>query len=230
LDSELATGLPLAAVALGSFTAALSGALVPGPMFSATLVGSHRRGFWFGPGIVVGHALAETAVVVLLLLGLAALLGNSWVLIVIGLAGAVAMAWMGIGLVRQARQSTKGAAGAMTEEAGSAALIRYGAVPAGIITSVLNPYWYLWWVVQAPVLLVPAAALGWMGVGAFAVGHFAADLAWYSLTSLGVSRGRRFLEGRAYQVLLGVCAVILFVMAGLFVALAVSRWYGPPVE
>ena len=44
--------LDLAGLAVGSFVLALSGALVPGPMLSATVAGSHRRGFWFGPGVI----------------------------------------------------------------------------------------------------------------------------------------------------------------------------------
>jgi hypothetical protein len=38
-----------------------------------------------------------------------------------------------------------------------------------------------------------------------------------------VASGRRLLEGRWYKVLVLVCAVVLFVMAGVFLALAVEK-------
>ena len=205
----------LAGLAVGSFVLALSGALMPGPMLSATLAGSHRRGFWFGPGVVLGHALAEVPVVVLLVLGVSSFLENRWVLTGIGAVGAVALAWMGVGLLRQI-----GRRAAATEEAG---FVRLGAVSTGLITSLVNPYWYLWWVTQPTLLLAGAAAMGWLGVGAFFVGHISADLAWFSAASLSVAKGRRFLQGRLYTALLILCAGILFVMAVLFAKLAVEK-------
>jgi len=209
--------LELAALAGGSFVLALSGALVPGPMFSATLAGSHRRGFWFGPGVILGHALAELPVVALLVLGLASFLENRWVLIVIGSVGSVALVWMGVGLVRQSRRPPE------VEDVG---VLRLGAVPTGFITSVFNPYWYLWWMTQPALLLASAVSLGWAGVAAFFLGHISADLGWYSLASLSISRGRGILQGRLYKALLIGCAVILFVMAVLFVKLAVEKAMG----
>ncbi len=209
--------LELAALAGGSFVLALSGALVPGPMFSATLAGSHRRGFWFGPGVILGHALAELPIVALLVLGLASFLENRWVLIVIGGVGAVALVWMGVGLVRQSRRPPD------VEAVGA---LRLGAVPTGFITSVLNPYWYLWWMTQPALLLASAVAMGWAGVAAFFLGHITADLGWYSLASLSISRGRGILQGWLYKALLIGCAVILFVMAALFAKLAVEKAMG----
>lgn len=220
MNVELDIGSSAAAMALSSFTLALSGALLPGPMFSATIVGSHRQGFWFGPGVVVGHALAEAPVVALLLLGFATYLGSPASLMVIGAVGGIAMAWMGIGLVRQARHPSAGGAAALQEQGSRTDPIRFGAVPTGIITSVLNPYWYLWWVAFAPPLVALAQRGGWVSIGAFSVGHFSADLLWYSLTALGISSGRRFFQGRLYKVLLVACALILLVMAVMFLTLA----------
>ncbi|MBE3123781.1 MAG: LysE family transporter [Planctomycetes bacterium] len=209
----------LLALAFGSFFLALSGALVPGPMFSATVAGSHRKGFWFGPGVILGHALAELAVLGLLVLGLASFLENRWVLVTIGAVGAVALVWMGVGLVRQARRPP---------DVEQAAVLRLGAVPTGIITSILNPYWYLWWVTQPALLLASAVALGWPGIAAFFAGHISADLGWYSLASLSVSRGKHLLQGRLYKGLLIGCAGILFVMAVLFARLALLKGLGGP--
>lgn len=206
--------LALCTLAVGSFVLALSGALVPGPMFSATVAGSHRHGFWFGPRVVLGHAMAELAVIALLFAGLALVMKNDWVVLGIAAGGSVMLVWMGLGLVRQARRPPD-----VEAEAG---VLRFGAVATGFLTSILNPYWYLWWVMMPALLFTAARQWGWAGVAVFFLGHISADLFWYSLTALGVSRGRRLLQGRAYKSLLVGCAVILFVMAVLFTKLAID--------
>jgi len=202
----------LVALGFGSFVLALSGALVPGPMFSAVVAGSHKRGFWFGPAVIVGHALAEIVALAILLAGLAAVFSNRWVLVAIAAVGAATLVWMGVGLLRQARRPP--------ELAADAGVLRWGATATGILTSVLNPYWYLWWVTQPALLLTSALAQGWPGIAAFFVGHISADFAWYSATSLGVSRGRNILRGWRYKALMIGCAAILFVMGAIFAWLA----------
>jgi threonine/homoserine/homoserine lactone efflux protein len=206
--------LELAAVAGGSFVVALSGALMPGPVLAVTIAGVRQKGFWFGPLVVLGHGMVELPIVLLLALGLGAVLGNPWVVVAIGYVGAAAMAWMGVGLLRQAGRPPEAA----TEGSGS----RLGAVGAGALTSLANPYWYLWWVSMGAVLLAGAAKAGWIGVAVFFAGHISADLAWYSLIALGVARGRRYLDGRLYQGLLVLCALVLVVMAARFLYMAAT--------
>ena len=53
------------------FITALSGAMMPGPLLTATISESTRRGFLAGPRLMVGHALLEAALLLLLLWGLA---------------------------------------------------------------------------------------------------------------------------------------------------------------
>jgi len=230
----------LAALATGSFVLALSGALQPGPMFFATIAGVRRRGFWFGPLAILGHALVELPVVVFLVLEVSAVLTNDYVLAGIGGVGTVALTWMAAGLVRQGLRpppETPGQPGPVAppacravesggEKAGAVRPGRALAIEAagtGILTSILNPYWYLWWVTQPTLLLASAVAQGWPGVGAFFVGHISADLAWFVVMSYGISRGRNFLRGRVYQALLIGCAAMLLVMAGLFARLVVEK-------
>jgi threonine/homoserine/homoserine lactone efflux protein len=217
--------LELAGIAGSSFVAALSGALAPGPVLAVTIAGARRQGFWFGPLVVLGHGLVELPVVLLLALGLGAVLDNRWVIAAIGLVGAAAMAWMGAGLLGQSRRPP--------EEAGAGGTERLGPVGSGALTSMLNPYWYAWWVVLGAVLLAGAASRGWLGVLVFFAGHISADLVWYSLISFGVARGRRLLLGRAYKVLLIACGLVLLGMAARFLwlggtTLAAAVAHEPP--
>jgi threonine/homoserine/homoserine lactone efflux protein len=210
--------LRLAAIAVWSFGVALSGALVPGPVLAVTIAGSRRRGFWFGPLVVLGHALVEIPLVLLLVLGLKDHVRNPWVLAVVGGVGAAAMVWMSVGLFRQSRRPD---ATEETQGQGPSRPVRSGAV-----TSALNPYWYAWWATVGASFIAGAAWAGWIGVVVFFAGHISADLAWYSLISFGVARGRRLLRGRAHQALLIGCGVILLVTAASFILLVVRQFLG----
>jgi len=211
--------LELAAVAFGSFVVALSGALMPGPVLAVTLAGSRRRGFWFGPLVVLGHAAVELPLVLLLYWGLGEALESDGIVIAIGGVGAVAMAWMAVGMFRQTRHLDD-------PDAEQVGVMRLGAVGSGAVTSLLNPYWYLWWVTIGAVMVASAQAAGWLGLVVFFAGHISGDLGWYSLISFGVSRGRRYLQGRLYKGLLIGCALILLAMAALFAKLAVEKMVG----
>ena len=83
-----------------SFVIALSGALMPGPLLTITLSESARRGFIAGPLIVCGHGILELILVLLLLLGLAPILNNDYVIGSVGLVGAVVLIWMAVGMIR----------------------------------------------------------------------------------------------------------------------------------
>jgi threonine/homoserine/homoserine lactone efflux protein len=77
----------LAALFWGSFVLALTGALAPGPMLTATISESARRGFWSGPLIVLGHGVLEALLLSTLLAGVGEWLKRDAVLGALGLAG-----------------------------------------------------------------------------------------------------------------------------------------------
>ncbi|MBW1797032.1 MAG: lysine transporter LysE, partial [Deltaproteobacteria bacterium] len=53
----------LAAIFGGSFTLALSGVLMPGPLLTVTVAESARIGFRAGPLLITGHAVLELLLV-----------------------------------------------------------------------------------------------------------------------------------------------------------------------
>lgn len=213
---ETALVLKLAGLAFISFVAALSGALMPGPVLAVTLAGSRRKGFWFGPLVVLGHGIVELPLVVLIYWGLREAIRSDAIAITVGCIGSVAMAWMAVGMLRQTRHVDD-------PEAKQGGVLRLGAVPAGAVTSLLNPYWYLWWGTIGAGIISDARVAGWLGLIVFFTGHISGDLGWYSLISFGVSRGQRYLQGRLYKGLLIGCALILLAMAGLFARLSVQK-------
>jgi threonine/homoserine/homoserine lactone efflux protein len=87
----------LAAIFLSSFVLALSGAMMPGPLLTATIGESARRGPSTGPLLILGHGILEVALLLLLFLGLSPFFQNRWVFIGIALAGSLILFWMAAG-------------------------------------------------------------------------------------------------------------------------------------
>ncbi len=208
----------LAAVFATSFGLALSGAMMPGPLLTTTIGESVRRGPATGPLLILGHAILELAMVAALLVGLAPFLARDGVFASIALAGAAVLAWMAAGMFR-ALPRLRIDWEARTERAGPL-------VPAGILVSAANPYWVIWWATIGLGYLVTCKALGAAGVAAFFIGHIAGDLAWYTLISVLVAKGRRFLTDRIYRGLIGACAAFLAAFAFLFAYAGIRRLAG----
>jgi threonine/homoserine/homoserine lactone efflux protein len=184
-----------------SFTLALSGALMPGPLLTVTLTHAGRRGFSAGPLVVLGHALAELAVVALVVAGLSRYLRLPAVEGSIAVAGGLLLILLGTGMVRSSPE--------LPEEGSVAPATGPGPVLAGVVASVANPYWSLWWATVGLGYLSSAVKSGFLGLAVFFAGHISADLAWYSLIALGVARGRRFLGRTGYGRLVAGCGIFL---------------------
>jgi threonine/homoserine/homoserine lactone efflux protein len=187
---------------LTSFLIALSGALMPGPMLTVTIADSSQRGFWVGPLVVLGHGFLELVLIFLILAGLGPLLHEPHVIGVIGLAGGLVLLWLGISMVRNASKLQ------LNFEYNNSAPSR-SSVLYGILASLSNPYWTLWWATIGMGYLVSALKFGVAGILIFFVGHIFADLAWYSAVSYAVSRGRRLISNTAYQRLILICGIFL---------------------
>jgi threonine/homoserine/homoserine lactone efflux protein len=198
----------LAGVPATSFIVALSGAMMPGPLLTVTVGEAARRGFWAGPLIMVGHALLELALVLLLLAGVGAWLNRPSILGLVGVMGAGMLGWMGLTLMRASRHSRL--------EFDPQAQTGLHPIMAGVLLSLANPYWLLWWLTIGLGYVMFAGKYGLPGVALFYVGHILADFAWYSLVSGAVAQGRRFLSDRVYQAFLACCGLFLVGFGGYF--------------
>jgi len=201
--------IELAVVFGGSFTLALSGALMPGPLLTVTIAESARRGFMTGPLLILGHGILELALVVAIIQGLGPFLKRPLIMGGIALVGGGILLWMGIQMIRTAGNLSLN--GEATGPGGTS-----HPVLTGILASLSNPYWTLWWATIGLGYLVTAMKLGILGVGTFFLGHILADLIWYSLVSFGISRGKKILKDKAYQLIIRLCGIFLLGFGGWF--------------
>ena len=196
---------------LTSFGVGFSGALMPGPLLTVNIVESTRKGFWTGPIIIGGHAIAELVVVVALAFGLSELLASPTAFTVIGILGGIALILMGAmmlhDIIRRRLSFDPNQPGAK-----SGLLIG-----KGITASLSNPYWFVWWATIGSAFLTKSLAHGVAGPVVFYVGHIMSDLVWYTFVSFMIALGKKLLVGRPYYILLSLCALFLLYLGGKFI-------------
>jgi len=96
----------------------------------------------------------------------------------------------------------------------------------GIVASISNPYWTIWWATIGLGYLVLSRELGYLGIVLFFAGHILADLAWYLFVGFAVSAGRSRFSDRAYRWVVGTCAVFLFFFSLTFAGFGLSKLAG----
>jgi threonine/homoserine/homoserine lactone efflux protein len=203
--------MDIAAIFTTSFLVGFSGAMMPGPMLAVTVGETARRGFWTGPLIVLGHALLELLLVVLLVLGLASVLGKEEVKTVIGLVGGLFLVYFGWGMARDALKGRVTLDFGEEEAPGSPSRAGRSMHPvaAGILVSLSNPYWSMWWATIGLLYITQALQYGAGGMSSFYSGHILADLAWYGLVAAAVAGGRRFISQKVYNGVLVLCGLFI---------------------
>ena len=193
--------IDMAGIFAGSFVIGFSGAMMPGPLLAVTITESAARGIRAGPLLVLGHMILEGALVAALALGLAAFLQNPWLIAAVSFVGAVVLCWMGQDMVRSAGRLSLASAG---EARG-----RMHPVVAGMVVSLSNPYWTLWWITIGMAYVLAALRFGVAGLLAFFIGHILSDFVWYVFVGVSVARGRRIIPEPVYRWTIRLCGVTL---------------------
>ena len=195
-----------------AFVIGLSGAMMPGPVLAGTISQTAKRGFIAGPLIVAGHALLELPLIIALAGGLSRVIGHSAVIGTIGLVGGAVLIWMGGAMiVTSGREAAHLPSSLSQGNSTSQTASPSGQHPIlmGILLSLSNPYWTLWWATIGIKLITDSLRLGAWGLPVFFLGHISSDLVWFSAVSLAVAGGRRLLSRLIYRWLIIICGIAL---------------------
>ena len=195
-----------------SFLLGFSGAMMPGPLLTVNIHESYRRGIIAGPLLILGHAILESLLVIGLTMGLDALLVQPLFKGSIALIGGVVLLWMGWGMARDSRLGR-----VSLELAADGAIKGMSPVVAGIVVSLSNPYWILWWATIGLTYVVLATQQGMLALVVFLTGHLLADLIWYSAVSFAVVSGKKLVSDNVYRGILVVCGLFLLALALYFI-------------
>ena len=190
-----------AAIFAGTFIISFSGAAMPGPMLAVVMRESARRGVVAGPLVVLGHSLLETVTVAAILLGLGRFMEKPLFFGLTGLIGGAILLLMGVGMIKDLPKLTLAIA-----DDGSKGV---HPVAGGVLTSLSNPFFPLWWATAGLALMARAGEAGLPGQAVFFTAHTLSDLTWYTGVSLMIHFGRNYLKDRRYRVMAGLLAAML---------------------
>lgn len=213
-----------------SFLVALTGAMAPGPLLTYTIIQSvrtERRGYLMGVWVIIGHALLEMGIVIFLLLGFSFVLKNVMVVRIIGTIGGIILAWFGADIILNVYKgniSTSFLGASNPSENNPAGLERKGLnnpVLGGVLVSMSNPYWWVWWATIGFAFMIQfdISFQNWPRLLAFFVGHEAGDLIWYVFVSVLAFFGIRHLNKKAYYIILAGCGVFM-ILFGLYLGVS----------
>ena len=204
-------------ILLSAMAVAFSGAVMPGPLLTYTI----RQAFVCGPKagfiIILGHAILELLLIVLIFLGFDIILQSDIAQTVIGLVGGVLLAYMGADMIVGAiRNKVKID---LNSGSGSKSMVF-----SGIVISAMNPYFLLWWaIIGLGFLLQAYKAFGVWGVAVFFIGHITVDFLWYGFVSTLIGKTRKFIGEKPYRVIVGVLGCVLVYFGVTFFAGAVGN-------
>ena len=204
--------------ALTSFGVGLSGALVPGPMLTVTISDSVRKGFRAGPMVVLGHIMTETAMMILIFAGLGWIIGSPTAALIIGVVGGLVLVLMGYKISK----SENSILSISNEEKPP----KYGSVMSGILTSVSNPFFFVWWATIGCAFMYKGLELaGIVGLLGFVIGHWSADLSWYSMISFFSSKGSKIMSEGTYKIIMAICGMFLVLLGVYFILSQVNVFF-----
>jgi threonine/homoserine/homoserine lactone efflux protein len=209
-----------------SFLVALSGALSPGPLLTYTIIQSiktHHRGYLMGAWIIIGHAIIEMFIIIFLLLGFSFALNDMSVVRTIGIIGGLILVYFGASIIQNVYSGDISISFLNPDEPQdkiSSPFIGKGMenpVTGGILVSMSNPYWWVWWATIGFAFMVQfeISFQKWPMLLAFFLGHEAGDLVWYLIVSFLAFFGLRRLNRKIYYGILVSCGVFM-ILFGLF--------------
>ena len=179
-----------------------SGVMAPGPLFAANVSHGLKKGARAGYKMAVGHTIVEFPLVVLLGIGVFSFESFPEFRIIISVLGAITL-FVFAGL--QVRSVLKNNELTSTNQ-------KHDPLIAGILLSVLNPFFIIWWLTIG-FKLISDAMLMWAFAGILVVFglHIWMDFAWLGAVAFLAAKSSKILSNRNYKMLIiGLSMVLVY--------------------
>jgi threonine/homoserine/homoserine lactone efflux protein len=189
-------------------TLGLGAGLAPGPMLALVIRASLEGGFAAGARVALAPLVTDLPIIAVAVLLAAELPATA--LDVLGLAGGAFVVWLGIEALRDVPAPAEAAAGETVD----------GVLRRGVLTNLLNPHPWIFWVsVGAPIL----AGAGPGEAIAFLVAFYVVLVGTKVAVAAALGAGReRLIRGRGYAIALRTSGVLLLAAGALLIAEAVN--------
>jgi threonine/homoserine/homoserine lactone efflux protein len=198
-----------------------SGVLSPGPLFFTNLIYGSRQGFRGGIKMASGHTIVELPIILMLSFGLfhfsVTSVAHNATLKSIGLLGGITIVVFSMLRIRSVVIREKNNTIQVNHIDGDKYSLRNKPILGGIIFSLLNPFFLVWWFTVGLKIISDSISLFGIVLGSLAVFifHIWMDYVWLGGTSFLVQKGISILDVRFYNIfLLGLS--ILLVIFGLY--------------
>jgi threonine/homoserine/homoserine lactone efflux protein len=174
----------------------LSGVLLPGPLFAATMEKAAKRKT-AGLLIAVGHGIVEFPLMFLIYFWLSQFVIPDVVPITVGLVGGLLMIYMGFQTFRNRNKNNQKYASPKKDS-----------LVAGIWTTAANAGFILWWLTIGTTLILNAQIFGLLGFSVFAVVHWLCDFVWYTVVAFIIFKSRRFWNEKVHTAIFIFCFAV----------------------
>ena len=185
-------------------TISLSGTMMPGPVFAVAVAKSYKSPL-AGAQISLGHAIIEVPLAVAIYFGFAQFFQEELGQLILYLVGGAMLIWLGIGMFR-----------ARSRVVAEGKDLPYNSVVAGVVTSLFNPYLFLWWVTIGSMLIMKSLSFGITGFALLISVHWLCDLLWYSLVSILIYKTQSLWGRKLQGGLFIACSLLLVGFGGWF--------------
>ena len=183
----------------------LSGVMAPGPITAVT-VSKGTKSPHAGAIIALGHGIVEIPLMILILYGFGEILKILYIKAIIGLLGGLFLLKIGLDLLQGIKQ-------AKIDSSNNP----HSPLMAGIILSLANPYFLIWWATIGSILIFRSITFGLLGFVIFMILHWFCDFFWcYFLSALSF-KGGQFFGKRLQQVLFLICGIFLLFFSSKFI-------------
>jgi threonine/homoserine/homoserine lactone efflux protein len=174
----------------------LSGVLLPGPLFAATMEKA-AKSKTAGLLIAVGHGIVEFPLMFLIYFWLSQFVIPDVVPITVGLVGGLLMMYMGFQTFRNRNKNNQKYASPKKDS-----------LIAGIWTTAANAGFILWWLTIGTTLILNAQIFGLLGFSVFAVVHWLCDFVWYTVVAFIIFKSRRFWNEKVHTAIFIFCFAV----------------------
>lgn len=185
--------------------------LSPGPVLAVTIAKGYRSKT-AGALIALGHAAIEFPIILLFYFGFSTFLDNVAVQKAIGFVGGSIMIYLGL----QTFKARK------VENGEQAKYVERSSFVAGLITTGMNPFFFITWIGIGSTLVHNLAFFGTAAVLAFAILHWSFDLVWDTLISMTVFKSRRFWTKKVFNAVFVFCFAVLVSFGAWFIISALT--------
>tara|TARA_Y100001970_G_scaffold291760_2_gene430205 strand:+ start:555 stop:1166 length:612 start_codon:yes stop_codon:yes gene_type:complete len=182
----------------------LSGVMAPGALSAVTVAhGSSKSNA--GLRVALGHGFVEIPLILLVYFGASNVIQSDLFQGFTRCLGGIFMLWLAAKLLRESRGDSQ------LDE------VNQSSIRAGIILSLGNPYFLVWWATVGTSLVFKAAEFGLLGLILFAICHWLCDLVWLWILSFLAYTSGDLLGGRFESIITIVSVIFLLIMGCRFI-------------